>query len=231
MQNSDLIDPVELFRSSHAQEVELTVEVLKAAGIPHALDLPETEDEVAMLGQIQGGDKSYGVMVSRTDETAARAALEASFADSELPAGHFLNDATEADLVEVLANPAQWSAFDVAKARKLAQERGLDLTQEVAKEAEVQAAKRQRVAGSPIGLLLAGVGIVITAVMLVQGQRGFTPMIGTLVGILIAQHYGWTQQEGSSLPYYDERTQQAGRWLVMIGVVVLVLPKVVAALQ
>jgi hypothetical protein len=225
MDQPTLLSPTELFRSTHLDEVEATVEVLKAAGIEHNLDAPDAEDGVAILGQIQKEQVAVVVLVAKDDLEAARAALEASFAESELPQGHFLLTATDADLAEILSAPDKWSAFDAAHARRLAGERGVDLTVAIADATKAAGRKLERIEGSPLLLLLAVAGVVVTAVMIGMGHRGLVASLGAIVGVLIGQHYGWAEQEDGGAPVYVDGSRTAGRWIVVTGVVIVLLPK------
>lgn len=71
-------------------------------------------------------------------ETAAESPveLESVYLKTDLPENHYLTTSTNEELVEVVAHSSEWSPFDVAHARRLIGERGIDLKKVDQKRAE-----------------------------------------------------------------------------------------------
>ncbi|HUR45840.1 MAG TPA: DUF3784 domain-containing protein [Candidatus Saccharimonadales bacterium] len=67
---------------------------------------------------------------------ASRAARELEYLKTDLSADHYLLTSTDQELVEILAHPTDWCGYDVAHARQLAVQRGIDLGQVAAKKTE-----------------------------------------------------------------------------------------------
>jgi hypothetical protein len=66
----------------------------------------------------------------------SRAEREREYLKTDLPADHYLLMSTEQELVEILARPNEWCGFDVAHARRLVLQRGIDLKRVEEKKAE-----------------------------------------------------------------------------------------------
>lgn len=61
---------------------------------------------------------------------------ESEYLKTDLPADHYLLASTDEELVEILARPSDWCGFDVAHARRLVLQRGIDLKLVEDKKAE-----------------------------------------------------------------------------------------------
>ena len=55
---------------------------------------------------------------------------------TDLPADHYLLTSTDQELIEILAHPTDWCGFDVAHARRLIVQRGIDLKKVEEQKAE-----------------------------------------------------------------------------------------------
>lgn len=73
---------------------------------------------------LPAGDVS--ILIPPEHWTAARTVYESYVQAYELPELHFLRNATDEDLINVLAEPDEWNGFDVARARWVARQRGLN---------------------------------------------------------------------------------------------------------
>ena len=60
-------------------------------------------------------------------EAAARAEMEREHLKVDLPQNHYLLSSTDEELIEIIAHSSEWSGFDVAHARRLIGQRGIDL--------------------------------------------------------------------------------------------------------
>src|SRR5689334_10826652 len=60
-------------------------------------------------------------------DAVSRAEREREYLKTDLTADHYLLTSTDEELVEILAHPSDWCGFDVAHARRLIIQRGIDL--------------------------------------------------------------------------------------------------------
>jgi hypothetical protein len=204
----------ELLRSSHAEEIDITVEVLQSAGITHRVVPTEADADFATLGQRQVGTP-MAVVVAPEDAKAAREALESAYAESELPENHFLRTASDAEIAEILSKPDDWSAFDVTHARRLAEQRGLD-SQRLPEVLEAHEENKSPRMPAPAWLVpLALAGFSVTAWF--GWTKGFTLLtnLGAILCVLLGQHLGWANQEHSDKPLYDANAVKSGKLLVV----------------
>ncbi len=143
---------------------------------------------------------------SLRNDAAARAATEREHLKIDLPADHYLLSSTDAELVEIVAHSSEWSGFDVAHARRLISQRGIDLKQIEDKVAEHIHRLRQ---GKPASERLIVFGWVFS-------------FLGGLIGVGI----GWSLASmKEKTPYgefftYDEKSRAiGGRMLKVAGTV------------
>jgi hypothetical protein len=127
-------EPVELQRCGDSESLERITGILDSAGIVYRRSsLPEMFD----IGKIAAPrDPQVIITVSRKDYAAARAAMEIEDLKMDLPANHYLLTSTDEELAEIVAQSSEWSAFDVAHARRLIRQRGIDLSKVDEKRAE-----------------------------------------------------------------------------------------------
>jgi len=195
---------VELQRCNDAERLERITRILDSAGIAYRRSaLPEMFD----LGKIGAGENAQVIInVSRKDYAMARAAMEGEDLKTELPANHYLLTSTDDELVEIVAHASEWSAFDVAHARRLISQRGVDL-----KKVEDKKAERLR--------------------QLRQGQRAskkliFFGWVFSVLGGLIGLGIGWSlahmkdkTPEGEFFTYDEESRIIGKRMLKVAGLV------------
>ncbi len=125
---------------------------------------------------------------------------------SELPNDHYLFGFSNAELWELLAQPAAWSAPDVALAARLLRERGEAVTDEI-----LQALRTQHTAAlaapdpSPTGWIVAGYALAL---------------LGGVIGMAI----GWslwrsrkTLPDGRQVPGFSEGDRYHGRVILAFG--------------
>ena len=201
-------DSFELVRTKSGDELAAVVETLTAAGVPHRVAGTRAGFDITEVGR---GDYPADmlVMVPWTEVKAARAALEASFAETELPGDHFLHSSTDEELLEILAVPLEWDPFVVVHARRLAAGRGLQPAATEAKAAEVMEALSLGKPAARWQVILGWVSV----------------LLGGLVGILIGASLAFSKErhpEGE-YPTYDARTRQMGEWMIWCGVGMLVV--------
>lgn len=216
-------------RSVHEEEIEATVEVLAAAGIAHHVISTQSEAEgaeAAFLGQ-SSEPIADAVMVAEEDLDAARAALEKAYAESELPEGHFLCNATDAELAEVMLNTTEWSAFDVAHARRLAAERKLDLQQAAA---EQQQNKQRLAQGKPAAqwlLAMAWLAILASIYTSYQWGNSWKTNLGCIFATILGETYASSCLEDDTTHVYDKGSRSHGRLLTVVAVLSVVVMRYV----
>jgi GGDEF domain-containing protein len=101
-----------------------------------------TDEFVAVLPPIQeriaseAAESAAKASASLRIEAAARAEMEKEHLKVVLPQNHYLLNSTDEELVEIVAHSSEWSGFDVAHARRLIGQRGIDLKKVEDKRAE-----------------------------------------------------------------------------------------------
>ena len=149
---------LELIRSPWIEELGDVAEVLTQSRIPFYASNTAPVFSVLRLVLAEGDSFDYVIEVPLGEYEKARSALEAAYKLQSLPDDHFLNSASDDDLAEILGKTEEWSAFDVAHARVLAEERALP-AQIVAEKAEEKRALLRRGKSVPrIPVLVAVVG-------------------------------------------------------------------------
>lgn len=109
---------------------QAVAERLAAAGIPYEIEHQNLHIDAAIIGNTP--EFSTDVMIAPEDFVRARATLE-SYYEAHLQhvdPGYYLFDFTDKELLEILATPDEWGAFDYVLARKLLIERGHAITTE-----------------------------------------------------------------------------------------------------
>jgi hypothetical protein len=126
--------PVELQRGGDSERLERIARILDSAGIAYRISaLPEIFD----IGKIGAGEDAQTIIsVSRKDYAAARDAMESEYLKMDLPENHYLLTSTDEELVEIITQSSEWSPFDVAHARRLIGQKGIDLSKVDDKRAE-----------------------------------------------------------------------------------------------
>ncbi|MES2275122.1 MAG: hypothetical protein V4592_03805 [Bacteroidota bacterium] len=106
--------------------------ILTETGIEAALEENTTVYNLAQVNQ----PKQYFVKIKSGDFEKARQVLndyESRFTDDVEP-GYYLFDFTEAELMEIIAKPDEWSAFDYVLAKKLLAWRGVTVDEAAEKQ-------------------------------------------------------------------------------------------------
>ncbi|MES2921346.1 MAG: hypothetical protein V4819_07360 [Verrucomicrobiota bacterium] len=123
---------IELLRCRDAESIDEIKEILDAAGIPYRIGSNTSGFDITSIGS--GSDVQEIVSVRAGDYDAARAAMEKVYLGTDLPEDHYLRDSSDDELAEVVGQASLWSAFDVAHARRLLEERGVEPTKIAAKK-------------------------------------------------------------------------------------------------
>lgn len=117
----------ELIRAIFPEVIESAVEILREANVPHLVSTNRPGLEFLTVGN-QSTPHDIIITVAEDDVVRARSALEKAYGETPLPEGHFLETASQEDIAEILGNAHEWGPFEVAHARRIATERGIDTT-------------------------------------------------------------------------------------------------------
>jgi hypothetical protein len=198
--------PVELQRCADSESLERITRILDSVGIAYrSSSLPEIFD----IGKIGADEHSPVIIsVSRNEYAAARAAMESEHLKIDLPQNHYLLTSTDEELVEIVAQSSEWSAFDVAHARRLIGQRGIDLSKIDEKRAEHL---RQVRRGKRASKELIVFGWIFS-------------MLGGLIGLGIAWSLVYMKEKTPHGEFftYDEESRVIGRTMLKVAGAMLV---------
>lgn len=189
-------------------EAEALQEILKHQKIDSIII-----DNSPAAGAAIGGQqpREYEVKLKPEDFGDANAWLKKQAKEEmgELPEGYYLIDFTNDELIDVLAHRYEWSEFDYLHARRLLEERGVDVDEQQLQEINVnrlhELAKPEKDQGfwiivGYIFALLGGVLGIITGYVLVYSTK--------------------TLPTGISVPTYSPKDRKYGRYILILSVIV-----------
>jgi hypothetical protein len=199
--NSSMMEFIRCRDPEHLQEIR---QLLDSAKIAYQIG-PDFQvfDLATLRSESQEG---MTVKISTNDYDAARRALEDAALMRNLPPGHYLLNSTDDELEEVVANASEWSAHDVAHARRLLNKRGIDPKRieqkRQAKLQELRAGKRA------------------STTMLCFGWL-FT-ILGGLVGVGIAWSLCYMKKKTPDGEFfeYDEYSRRIGKIMFFVATAV-----------
>lgn len=215
---------LELQRLRHGGPADDLIRLLDDASIRYWTSSTSPTFDLTSLGAERDAEVIFSV--SASDFPRAREVLEQSYLDHPLPGDHHLLTASEDDLIEILAHENEWSAFDVAHARRLARDRGLDLAkverereQSLRLKREGKQASRFLTMGGMLCCILAGCGFFLFGIA------------GLGIGWSLVSMRDKTPE--GVFPTYDEPSRKSG-WVMIwfaIGASVLGLVTRIAILR
>lgn len=192
---------IELERFPHKDPLDELVAVLNAEGIDHRLSSTSPTFDFSSIGSEPTSDVI--VSIPRSEYERARAALEQHYLRIPIPDDHHLRSADEDDLVEMLSHENEWSPFDVAHARRLARERGLD-TERIRELAAERLRRLQEGKQASRLLVLAGFGLGIL------GACGFPFFSIASIGIAWSLVTMKKKSPEGVFPYFDRPSRKTG---------------------
>jgi len=183
---------VELARFRHGEGVEDTCEMLRKAGITYRLSTDVPAFDIASIGH-GSAQGSMIVMVAADDERKAREALleDARLAVRQGVSEDFhLRTWLDDDLKDLLKEPMEWSAYDVAAAESLLRERCIifdppsyELPETVVAERAGKALRERR--GTRVMLARLAVGLALGLAFMILRQRTDEASLRLLTAIRI----------------------------------------------
>jgi hypothetical protein len=192
---------IELQRCFDATAVAELTGILELAGIPYRLGSDAPVIDISSIGT--GNTAQVIVSVAEKDYETAREAMEQDSLKVPLPANHYLLTSSDEELAEVLAQPGEWSAYDVAHSRRLLRERGINPAMIAAKQ---EARKIQAREGKPASKFLLGVG-----------------WLGAILGGYLGVAIGWAlcyskeNTPDGTFHTFDAKSRAVGRWMFPIA--------------
>jgi len=126
--SSSPLDPnsiVEFQRLRDKEAFEELSEIFEKAGISYKVGSNAPIFDLSTIGMERDVDVIVSVKIE--DYIRAQEAAEAYYLTTELPDDHYLLTSSDDELLEIIAAPMEWSPFDVAHAKSLAEQRSIDL--------------------------------------------------------------------------------------------------------
>lgn len=205
---------LELQRLRHGGPADDLIQSLDQASIEYRTSSTSPTFDLTSLGAERDAEVIFSVKAS--DYPRAREVLEQSYLGAALPADHHLLTASDDDLIEILAHENEWSAFDVAHARRLAEERGIDLARVEREREQSLRLKQEGKQASPFltmgGMLcciLAGCGFLLFGIA------------GLGIGWSLVSMKDKTPE--GVFPTYDERSRKSGVIMIWFAIVASVV--------
>ncbi|MFT5109024.1 MAG: hypothetical protein ACI9UA_004670 [Pseudoalteromonas tetraodonis] len=197
----------ELLSSADEEAIEEAESWLEVAGIRSRISEAGALYSHSRLNNRSSGDQI--LYVRDEDRDRSLAVLEKGYLDYELPTDHYLFASSKDELAEILAAPSDWSPFDVAHAKRLLAEKGVDIETASAESIEERKEQLKRGIPAPASLILFGWVI------------GFCGgLIGILIGLSIATSK--TKYEGTEYFTYNEDSQKTGKKIMSLGIIMLI---------
>ncbi|WP_395740873.1 hypothetical protein [Prosthecobacter sp.] len=192
----------ELLRTTSLEELKAAAELLKTAGIPHRLAGTKAGFDIMEVGRA-GGPSDKLILVPREALSKASALMEESYGGLPLPEGHFLHDASDDEILEIIAAPEEWSFFDLAHARRIASERQLSAGDLEQKKVEHVDAVRE---GKPAPKMLLRLGWILA-------------LVGSGIGIILGIGIAISKEKTPHGVFYkyDEASRKSGTGMAQAG--------------
>lgn len=192
---------IELQRCFDATAVAELKDILDAAGIPYRVGSDAPVVDISSIGT--GNTAQMIVSVAEKDYEAAREAMEQDSLKVPLPANHYLLTSSDDELAEILAQPGEWSAYDVAHSRRLLRERGIDPATIAAKQEDRKAQARE---GRPASNFLLAIGWI-------------GAILGGYLGVAIGGALCYSKESTPDGVFYtfDSKSRAAGKWMFPIA--------------
>lgn len=201
--------PFELLRVLPSQgEAEAIGQLLKEAGVDYRIDTGAPGWNSAKAGVVDANSRMLMIPVEQFGE--ANSLLELSAAQQEvlIDDEHYLNDFTDEELTQIVAQRHEWSTHDYLAAIKLLDQRGIQIDPEMIARQQEENLRQIREPKSAHKATLSRVAIVA--------------LFGGPMGLLQGYHY-WqstkTDPTGEKYFEYDAATRSKGQFIFSAGIV------------
>lgn len=198
-------DYIELERLHHGGPLNDLLQILTQAGIPYRQAVTTPTFDITSIGTDTAGAVIVSVQKENYDQ--ARRCLEQAYLELPIPEDHHLISADDDDLMEILSHEPDWSAFDVAHARQMAEERGLDTVRISELNAQRLQLLRQ---GRQASRILVVAGFLFG----IAGACGFPWLSAACLGIAWSLLSMKKKTPEGVFPFYDRRSRSTGRMML-----------------
>lgn len=137
----------------------------------------------------------------------------------EMIKNHHLNQLDDEELQDILLKPDEWTVESVQIAKVLLKERGIDVSDQ-----EVQQMEIERLAEFKEGKAAKPIWIVVYATCMILGI--FADLMVLIAGVSMSLYYGYgktTAPDGRKYFVYNKQTRTFGRYLFVIGLVLILV--------
>ena len=198
---------IELLRSKSQEEVYATSQILTEAGVPHKVTSNSAGFDITSIGRTDFPSDII-LTVAHSDYNHARDVMENVYSETTLPEGHFLISASNEDILDILSSPAEWSAFDVAHAKRIGKERGID-TNDIKSKTKERVIRLHNGKSPSHWLLILG---------------WVTACLGGVIGIGIGYSLAYMKDNSPEGEFYtyDEQSRKIGRRMMYFSLFMLV---------
>lgn len=187
-------------------------DVLKQTGIDYHVD----EDTLVFDPSYANNplSKEYAIMVKQVDFKAASRAFDEYFARqlNDVPEDYYLYAFNDDELLEILAKPDEWGAFDYQLAQALLKQRGIEVSKE--KTERLKAERYKEIAQPESEPVKNIIGYYIVSVL-------FFP-----IGLIIGWVWGYSKKQlpdGHRVANYNSAVQKHGRIIFLISIILFAL--------
>lgn len=207
-----MAEQLELFKLLHSEEIARSMgKILDDAGIPYEIKRSRKYFDPSYA--FNNVDPEVNLLLDPRDFSKANEVLKAFYAQqtATVDEGYYLLSFPDRELLDIIRKQDEWGSFDVALARKLLQERGIEITADT--EAEVERSRLNELARPEKA----------PAWMIISGY--ISVLFGGFFGIL----FGWllvalkTLPDGSKVPVYEAGDRLHGRLIMYSGMLVFVI--------
>jgi hypothetical protein len=157
-------------------------------------------------------DKDYHIMVKQADFKKANEAYVAYFKKQlhNAPEDYYLFTFTDVELKDILSKPDEWGTFDYLLAEKILNDRGIPITETEKQNLKTERYKSlQEQTDKPSNIVL----YYIFCLLLFP------------VGIMIGWAWGYSKKtlpDGKKIAAYDKDTQQHGKIIFVLAIVIFI---------
>lgn len=199
--------PFELFRLLPSwDEAEAMGQVLKEAGIDYRIDKATPGWNSARSGVFDANSRMLMIAAEHFGTANSLLELHAAGQEASIDADHYLNDFTDQELTEIVAQRYEWSTHDYLAAIKLLDQRGIQIDPESIAQQQEENLRQIRTPKS-----------VPTATL---SKAAIVAFLGGPMGLLQGYHY-WqstrTDPTGEKYFEYDASTRSQGQFIFYAG--------------